>query len=321
MFIQMLCSVAPCILVSWKCRREYGQVFQIKRGSLDTQEKTGIMKKIYAGFWIHFSYVIFSGTDTIMITKIAGLKAAGLYANYMSVSNMIVTFMVMVKGSLTASIGNFIAERNGGHIYELFKKLLFAYMLVSFLCIGCFMLLVNPFIRVWIGERFLLSKSTVILFAWVMMLGNGGFIGLFTAFKWAGGVYEKDQYCYLVEAFLNVLLSVVLGVRYGMDGILLATVLSSMVTVCSTLYVLAKYLFAVSVVELIKTVTSYIFLLSVPVCIGYPILMERPVRGYAEFILYAAACFGLLAVSMVGLNAWRPEFRYYYTAIRKRQVK
>lgn len=50
------------------------------------------------------------------------------------------------------------------------------------------------------------------------------------AYREAVGLYQKTRYIMLVAAGLNILLSIVLGLMFGIDGILCAAILSRLMT-------------------------------------------------------------------------------------------
>lgn len=258
--------------------------------------------------------MLFTGTDTIIITKLLGLKTAGLYANYLTVANLIIAFMMIIRSSLVASIGNFIAEKKAAEIYLLFRKLLFVYIIIVFFCFGCFYLLINPFIHLWLGKGYTLPTSTVCIFSISCVFGVHGFMGLLDAFKWAAGLYTKDKFFYLLGSVVNIVLSVVLGLRFGINGILLATVAASCITVCSTVYVLARHLFKIHPLSLLATILLYVLLLAAPTFIASKITLPQ-VSGIGTFILVAFFVAAALLISMVLLNVWRWECRYYFSAV------
>lgn len=318
---QTICAIIPIFLLKYKCKHDYGFVFSEEPEILTASDKTVIKRKIYSGFWIHFSYVLFTGTDTIIITKLLGLYTAGLYANYITVAYCLYAFLQIVKTSFVASIGNYIAEKDSSTVFKLFKRLLFAYMIMVFFCFGCFFILINSFITVWLGEQFLLRQTFVLLFSLSCVFGSYGFDALLSAFKWGAGLYVKDKYCYLGSALANIFLSVLFGSKFGINGILLATVIASAITIVSSSFVLSKYLFKVNIVSLVGDILLYVSLLSCVVAIVYVIIRHMKVGSFLGFFYKSFITAILLFIVMVLFNSWRTECREYisgfYSGIRR----
>ena len=89
-------------------------------------------------------------------------------------------------------------------------------------------LLEDDFVRVWLGEAYLLNPLTLI--AVVMNFYFLIIMKPVTAFREAAGLFRKTKFIMLWTAGLNIGFSVVLGMFLGLPGILLATSLSKLLT-------------------------------------------------------------------------------------------
>ena len=106
----------------------------------------------------------------------------------------------------------------------------------------CFLNLINPFVTIWLGEKYTVSfiSMTLICINFYLMCNQ---IPLDTI-KEAEGFYKKDRYVPIIQALINIILSVILGMRFDLEGIILGSVISYLVTVSWIKpWLLNKYVF------------------------------------------------------------------------------
>ena len=103
------------------------------------------------------------GTDNILISAFVSLTAVGVYSNYSLIIVSVQNLCKQVTNSITASIGNFAVSRQKKDSYALFKKHFFVNHTLIFFSSIFLLVLINPFISWWVGEKFVLPLSTTIL--------------------------------------------------------------------------------------------------------------------------------------------------------------
>ena len=92
-----------------------------------------------------------------------------------------------------------------------------------------FVLLGDSFIIWWVGEEYILPQSTFIVLILITFITLSRTNDVFLA---AYGLYQ-DIWAPIVEAMLNLGLSILLGYYYGLTGILSGVLISSLVIVYS----------------------------------------------------------------------------------------
>lgn len=117
------------------------------------------------------------------------------------------SFLTQFVSATQASIGNMIASESKEYSYDILKKLtVIVYFATSF-CTVCLYVLLNPFINIWLGEKYLLSIDTV---AWCVL---SFYIQLVKAPVWysLGGVgyFQKDRNISIVGAVSNLIISII----------------------------------------------------------------------------------------------------------------
>lgn len=196
--------------------------------SLDTSEKKNIWNNIRSMFLYKMGGVLLNNVDNVLISKIVGTIEVGFYSNYSLLINKVGNITSLVFTSLQASLGNFNVDADEERKKILFDTLsLISFWLYGF-CSICFCLLIQDFIVLWVGEEYLLDNVT--MYIRVANFYLQGVLYPIWCFRNTTGLFNDTKYTMLVASVINVVLSVMFGVRWGTAGILAATIVSRLLT-------------------------------------------------------------------------------------------
>lgn len=199
-----------------------------KKVKLDKATKIDIFTNMKSVFLYKVSGSIMSGTDSIIMSSIVGTTSVGLYSNYLTITNQLISFVQILFSSVTASIGNLIIEDVSNKNYKVFCVMQMISHIISGFVAVCLFTLLNDFIDLWLGPQY--SMGTLMAFS---VAANTYFtIALqpIWSYRDASGLYNKTKYVMLITAIVNIILSIIMGIYMGAAGIILATVISRMVT-------------------------------------------------------------------------------------------
>ena len=98
---------------------------------------------------------------------------------------------------------------------------------VSF-CSICYFVLITPFIKIWLGESFVLGFSVVLIISLNIFFNSGGQIS--SAFINAMGLFVRDKARPLFQAIINLVVSILLVVKIGIVGVFIGTLVSNLCT-------------------------------------------------------------------------------------------
>ncbi|MED4694904.1 lipopolysaccharide biosynthesis protein [Peribacillus frigoritolerans] len=186
-----------------------------------------IIQKVKGLFLHKIGSFIVIGTDNIIISKFLGLTTLGLYTNYIMIANIISTLFSQIMTGTTASIGNLLTENSPNKTFDIYKKLnLLNFWLFSFATISIYCIM-EPFITIWIGSDYLLSKSILLVIC--LNFYVQGMRKVFSLFKEAAGIFYEDRYVPLIESLINLIISLILVNILGLAGVLVGTIISSMI--------------------------------------------------------------------------------------------
>lgn len=192
-------------------------------------DKKPIYTKVKSTFIYKIGTVLINSTDNILISIIVSTAAVGLYSNYYTVISGISSFITIVNTALISSIGNLGAKNENKKQYNYFKLLVEFYHYVAAIGLIGFYLLLNSFITYWLGWEYLFDNYTVFAIALNFYVSTA--LNPIWMYREANGLFEKVKYLMLIVAGLNIILSIILGIYWNAAGILIATVLSRVLTV------------------------------------------------------------------------------------------
>lgn len=233
--------------------------------------------------------VVANGTDSIIISKIMGLTSVGLVSNYSLIINAVNGLFWSFLSGITASIGNLNTEKNFTYRAAIFKQLfLGVYSIYSFASI-CLLVLLNPFISIWLGKNYLIDNVTV--FALVLIIYVSGVNYPCFVFRTTLGYFEQVKYAYVGSAFFNVVLSIILGKMFGLSGVFFATSISRLITseIADGFYVYRDGLQLSPSIYFIKYYL-YFTLFLVNYYITYSVVNQVPYLGVSGFVFKVFIC-------------------------------
>lgn len=201
---------------------------QLRALDLEQEEKRKIFKNVKALFLYRVCGTVQNNTDAILISVFVGTVVVGSYSNYALVVSSIVSIITMLFGSLKASVGNMIAEKDDSeNKYFIFNVLeRFTYWLIGF-CAVCFWVLMQDFIKIVFGRDYLLDSALLVCI--IANFYTSNIRQNIWTYRETAGVFQETKYVTLVTATINLVLSVILGYYLGIHGILLATVIARMI--------------------------------------------------------------------------------------------
>lgn len=195
---------------------------------LDSVEKKAIWENIKSMFMYKLGGVILNNTDNILISKLVGTLEVGFYSNYSLILQKVSNLTSLVFTSIQASLGNLNVDAMPQKKKAMFDILsLMSFWIYGF-CSICFCILFQDFMCIWVGEEYLLGNAT--MYVSVANFYLQGVLYPIWCFRNTTGLFKETKYTMILASFLNIVLSIALGIIWGMFGIFIATVISRLCT-------------------------------------------------------------------------------------------
>lgn len=228
--IYLVVFILRTFFVNWFQSNKAKKLYPYIQGEieLDKATKKSIFDNVKSMFLYKFGGVLLNNTDNFIISMMLGTVYVGFYSNYMTIVAAIFSFIDIVFGSFTSSVGSLNASDDEDRKFKIFNVLNFIVFWIMAFCAVCFLVLFNDFITLWVGKEFVFGMLTVVVI--VLNFFMSGSITTVAIYRDTTGMFKETKYIFLITALINLILSIILGKFYGLFGILLATAIARILT-------------------------------------------------------------------------------------------
>lgn len=224
---KIIMRVVENVLITIIANKMYPFLLNNDAKKLDRKTRKDIFKKVKALFLHKVGGFVVFGTDNMIISKYLGLAQVGLYSNYNLIISSVSNIIGQIVSATTASVGNMLVTEIKSKQYDVFKKIRFANFWISCFSSACLLVIMDSFIKIWIGDKYLLEITGLIVLVINFYLNSTR--TTYNAFKDAAGIYYEDRFVPIIESILNIVISILLVKKFGLSGIFLGTIFSGMI--------------------------------------------------------------------------------------------
>ena len=288
--IEFIFGIIGCIILNWKINKEYpwlkvdkrkGKVLLKKYPEIITKTKQVFIHKIK-------DFVLVKSDELFIFLFVSSLKMVAYYGNYMMIISKLISLFSAVTSSVGASVGNLVAEGNKQNMLKIFWEYTTIQHTIAAILSFSLYTLIEPFIAHWLGPEYILDRRILILliiYIYITNLRNS-----VDSFNYAHGLYA-DVWSAWAELFINVSITIIGGLKWGIIGILLGKITSLLaIVVLWKPYYLFSSGFKESVSIYWKGVIRNYFISITAFVIATYIIQYIPVNPYHsiwDWIIYA----------------------------------
>ena len=285
-------------IISWGLNKVIKQEYvwlcpTISQGKKYKEKYPQIITKTKQLFFHKIGGFVLSQTSPLIIYAYSSLSLVAIYGNYMLIVLGVISLMNALLNGINAGIGNLIAENNQEKIKFVFWKITtLRIWIASIVCFGMY-ILGDSFITLWVGNKYLLPQSAFIPLIVITFINltrtNDAFLAAYGLFQ--------DIWAPIVEACLNLGLSILFGFYWGLTGILIGVAISLIIVINSWKpYFLYKKGFKENIMEYVFLYTKKIVIILICFGISYSIsknYIHIDISNYYQLSLY-----GLITISL-----------------------
>ena len=170
--------------------------------------------------------IVFNNIDVILISKYISSTTVVVYTSYMYIVNSLKNIVKKIGSSSLASVGNLLAteKEKARDIFYEYNSMCF--YIANIVCVPL-LLVLTSFVAVFYGEAYILSFLgslfvVIILYFCIIEIP-------FDVYMSALGYFDKVKKCVVFQSVVNLILSLILLFAMGIEGVLLATIISYLV--------------------------------------------------------------------------------------------
>ena len=222
--IELLFSIIGCIVLNWKIDKEYPWLNVDKRQGRQLLKKyPEVIAKTKQVFIHKIKDFVLVKSDELFIFFFVSLKMVAFYGNYMIIISKLISLFSAVTGSVGSSVGNLVAEGNKPNMMKVFWEFTTIQHAVAATLTFSLYAFLEPFVAHWLGAEYIMDNRILILLVIYIYITNSR--TPIDCFNYAHGLYA-DVWSAWAELIINVSVTIVCGLKWGIIGILLGKIAS-----------------------------------------------------------------------------------------------
>jgi len=224
------------LIVAIRVNKEYPFLKDKTKEQISMSERIEIKKNCTALFIYKINSVVLHSTNSLVLSKYVGLDIVGFYGHYLTLVNALKMMVNKVFSAMIGSLGNLHAEsslmtedkKNREHEEAVFRSInMLSFAAFGLGSVGIFAVS-SAFIDIWIGKGQTLSRMAVLLIALEILIY--GYAKPTASFRTSMGLFQQAKYRPIASMILNLVISLSLVKKYEVVGVLIGTVLSTLLT-------------------------------------------------------------------------------------------
>lgn len=229
LLLEFIFTIFTVLGINYILSREYPWLkTNLKIGKYLCKKYPQIVIKTKQLFFHKIGGFVLSQTSPLIIYAYTSLTIVAIYGNYMLILSGVSALLNAVFNSVNAGVGNLVAEGDEIKIMKVFHELFSTrFLFVSTICFEVYML-TDSFIVLWLGKEYLLDRVSLVLIISILYITTMRTV--IDSYIYAFGLFH-DIWAPIVEALLNLILSISLGYFWGLHGILCGVVISLLLMV------------------------------------------------------------------------------------------
>lgn len=201
--------------------KKYHVHFQLSKSS------NTVLKNRWSGFAQNLAHFINMNTDVTVISIILSLAEVSVYSIYMLAVNALRNIISIMSNSYQSTLGKYYAEKNIDKLNNAFLKFERINFAISLVAFNTCLLLINPFVSLY-TDGVKDANYYQPMFAFIIVVANLVYC-IREPYRYiilAAGKFKETNNGAIIEAVLNILISVVLVYNFGLVGIAVGTLVA-----------------------------------------------------------------------------------------------
>lgn len=267
----------------------------------------------------HVAFMIHSKTDIVILTIMSSLKNVAIYSVYALVLNGIKSIISVVADSFSAAFGDMIAKSEKDVLVKRFNSYETFYITISTIVYSSTLTLITPLIAIYTSN---IKDADYIQPAFGILLTIGVYLLTirqpYNELVKAAGHFKQTRNGALIEATINILVSITTVWKFGLIGVAIGTLAAMLFRTVDFIIYANRKILDRNVWKNIKKMIVAFFETSLIVMVSN---MVHPfeVKSYLDWILYAAiiAAISVIVVMPVNYLLYKNDFKDLLKILKK----
>ena len=250
----------------------------------------------------HIASVIHNNTDIAVLTIFSNVLEVSVYSVYLLVVTGVKKFTQSLTKGISASFGNMYVKGEINLLNKNFKIYEFVYFTIITIIFACTAVLIVPFVSIYTKG---ITDVNYIRAEFSILLVLAEFVNMirypYISLTYSVGHFKETMKGAWIEAFSNIIISVILVFKFGLVGVAIGTLFAMTIRAIEFNYHLSKYILKRSVSKsFIKPIVSIIE--SLIIYFIFSLINIIRVNTYYDWIKYAIIVFIISSIIVILIN-------------------
>lgn len=264
-FAQLFLPSTSYLFMSLVIDRKY-DVKGIKRASFKEVLESGALSQCRKYIYATIYSLVFSSMDNIIISMVLSTDAVAYTTNYYSLISAgwmaAVTVMSSIRGVLadyTNNVKDIDARKDVFDLISSFNFIISSLLIVGFAC------LLDNFIALWVGSKYLVEKN--IMLALLISKTMDNLFEPVNSMTVIEGYIFKEKWNLIISALTNLILTIIFLYKFGLVGAYYATIIALIFKWIGKFYYMLAGVFKDYKLDIIKRYCMYVVVIGLEVCL------------------------------------------------------
>ena len=278
------------------------------------------LKQKWDGLAQHIASVVHNNTDIAILTIFTNTIEVSIYSVYLYVVSGVKNMVQALTGGVDASFGDMIAKGEQENLNRSFRTYeLFYFTLITIVYIITIVMIL-PFVEVYTKgitdanyyRPIFAILITLAEFMWSIRLPYSGI-------TLAAGHFRETSKGAWVEVFTNLILSIILVLKFGMIGVAIGTLVAMTIRTIEFMYHTSKYILKRRQIENVKRIVVVMMEMLIIAPLGFYISNFIDVNSYINWMVLAIiiGVIALIGVGMINAIIYKKDVKDLLNMIKR----
>ena len=261
-------------------------------------DKNAISQR-WDGFGQNLAFFIHTNTDVVVLTVFCTLLDVSVYSVYFMVIGSLKNLVMSISSAVVPSIGNTLASGDSDIINDAFDTYETGINIITTFAFACGIVLIVPFVNIYTAG---IVDANYIqpVFGILLMIAEAIYCyrDPYVSIAYASGKFkETSKYAY-IEAISNIVISVILVIRFGLVGVAVGTFVSMCYRFIMHVIYIKKNIINRPISKFAASFARSAIILGISVVLAFVVMFKLP-TSYGGWIVMAMTVAGIVALMIL----------------------
>jgi O-antigen/teichoic acid export membrane protein len=227
-YTNIICSAVE-IIIMFSLIRKFYPFLKVRFNFFEKALLTDLVNFGFFFFLGNIAYQVVFFTDRFFIGSFVSLAAATMFALSVKAPELCRELIFRITDNAYPAMVEISTKENENKLKTVHNKLLLITVCLSCIAFWIIYIINQWFLNLWVGEEYFIGQPTLLLALLVMFQLT--FLHVEVLCLWGMGTVKVVSLIGIIEAVINIALTIFLGKMYGITGILVSTIIAGWLTV------------------------------------------------------------------------------------------